>query len=203
MKLQLRDLHSPLAAPVSHSARHAGSAATICWWNCTMTKVKLGERRALPRAWPQYSVASMRAALESARQVIQAQSFTAPRNCGKRVQPWLADEPFALGALDEAAHDLWGQREGQPVWKLWGCRWNALPCSGCNTIGLETPRDRMIAKMKRFEGFADLQDPRSSAQRMTSRSCERCGTRRREALSASMRTPASVRRADLGFRHRS
>ena len=32
----------------------------------------------------------------------------------------LSDDPFALCALDQAAHDLWGKLRGQPVWKLWG-----------------------------------------------------------------------------------
>lgn len=103
------------------------------------------------RAWPQYSVASMRAALEAARLVIEDHDFSTPEALWQVIQPWLVDEPFALCALDEAAHDLWGQRERQPVWKLWGLSLDRLPLSDY-TIGLDT-MERMIAKMREFDGW--------------------------------------------------
>jgi L-alanine-DL-glutamate epimerase-like enolase superfamily enzyme len=53
--------------------------------------------------------------------------------------------------LDEAAHDLWGQRLGQPVWKLWGLCADSLPPSDY-TIGLDTP-ERMVAKLREFPGW--------------------------------------------------
>jgi len=35
--------------------------------------------------------------------------------------PWARRARFA-GALDLAAHDLWGKLRGEPVWRVWGLR---------------------------------------------------------------------------------
>ena len=41
----------------------------------------------------------------------------------------LKDNPFALCALDQAAHDLWGKLNNAPVWKLWGLSTEKIPAS--------------------------------------------------------------------------
>lgn len=66
-------------------------------------------------------------------------------------QPALADDPFALCALDQAAHDLWGKLRGQPVWKLWGLSTERVPASNY-TIGIDAI-DVMVAKMNEFPGW--------------------------------------------------
>jgi len=151
MKLHLRDLHLTLRHPfrTAHGTL-AVQHNLLVELHDDEGHVGRGEGPS-SRAWPQYSVASMRAALESARAVIEAHEFTVPEELWQAVQPWLADEPFALCALDEAAHDLWGQRHGEPVWKLWGLSLERLPVSDY-TIGLDTV-ERMIAKMNEFEGW--------------------------------------------------
>jgi L-alanine-DL-glutamate epimerase-like enolase superfamily enzyme len=65
--------------------------------------------------------------------------------------PLLPDDPFALCALDQAAHDLWGRRRGQPVWRLWGLQPVNLPPSDY-TIGI-APVDEMVAKLREFPEF--------------------------------------------------
>jgi L-alanine-DL-glutamate epimerase-like enolase superfamily enzyme len=60
----------------------------------------------------------------------------------------LGHNRFALCALDEAAHDLWGKRLGQPVYKLWGLSLDRVPLSNY-TIGIDTV-ERMVAKMREF-----------------------------------------------------
>jgi len=65
--------------------------------------------------------------------------------------PRLGDNRFALCALDQAAHDLWGKLQGQPVHRLWGLRLGELPRSNY-TIGIDTV-DKMVAKMKEFDGW--------------------------------------------------
>ena len=67
------------------------------------------------------------------------------------MRPHLEKNPFALCALDEAAHDLWGKRRSLPVWKLWGLSLDHVPVSNY-TIGLDTP-ERMLAKMQEFPGW--------------------------------------------------
>jgi len=63
----------------------------------------------------------------------------------------LKDDPFALCALDQAAHDLWGKLEGTPVWKLWRLSTEKVPDSdytiGIDEIGV------MVEKLKEFPGW--------------------------------------------------
>lgn len=58
---------------------------------------------------------------------------------------------FALCALDEAAHDLWGKLNGRPLWKIWGLDINRAPQSSY-TIGIDSI-EVMIKKMKQFDDF--------------------------------------------------
>jgi L-alanine-DL-glutamate epimerase-like enolase superfamily enzyme len=57
----------------------------------------------------------------------------------------IPDQPFALCALDQAAHDLWGKQQGAPVYKLWGLSTEQIPVSNF-TIGIDTI-ERMVAKL--------------------------------------------------------
>ena len=71
---------------------------------------------------PYYGVTPemMRHALEAARTMIESQPLDDPAALWQRLAPSLMHNRFALAALDEAAHDLWGKKLGQPVYKLWG-----------------------------------------------------------------------------------
>jgi L-alanine-DL-glutamate epimerase-like enolase superfamily enzyme len=74
-----------------------------------------------------------------------------PTDLWQQMQPHLPDDPFALCALDQAAHDLWGKLRGQPVWKLWGLSIDKTPLTNY-TIGIDTI-DVMVAKMNEFPGW--------------------------------------------------
>ena len=74
-----------------------------------------------------------------------------PTELWSQCQPTLQNDPFALCALDQAAHDLWGKLRGQPVWKLWGLSTDKIPASDY-TIGIDTI-DVMVAKMNEFPGW--------------------------------------------------
>jgi L-alanine-DL-glutamate epimerase-like enolase superfamily enzyme len=63
----------------------------------------------------------------------------------------LHEDPFALCALDQAAHDLWGRLYGQPTWKLWGLSTEKIPDSDY-TIGIDSI-DVMVSKMNEFPGW--------------------------------------------------
>jgi L-alanine-DL-glutamate epimerase-like enolase superfamily enzyme len=56
-----------------------------------------------------------------------------------------------LCALDQAAHDLWGKLNNQPVYKLWGLSTERIPDSDY-TIGIDKV-DVMVAKMNEFPGW--------------------------------------------------
>ena len=98
-----------------------------------------------------YSADSMRQALESVRGLVEDVEFCDPESLWERVAPALDGNRFALCALDEAAHDLWGKMRGKPVWELWGLDLGDLPVSNY-TIGID-PIEKMVAKMKEFDGW--------------------------------------------------
>jgi L-Ala-D/L-Glu epimerase len=102
---------------------------------------------------PYYGVtaATIRQALESARQQIEAETLDDPAALWERMLPALGKHRFALCALDQAAHDLWGKKLGQPVYKLWGLELQNLPLSDY-TIGIDTV-DTMVMKMREFDGW--------------------------------------------------
>jgi L-alanine-DL-glutamate epimerase-like enolase superfamily enzyme len=97
------------------------------------------------------SGATMAASLERIRPRIEAETVDEPAAFWARIAPHLAADPFALCALDQAAHDLWGRRLGQPVWKLWGLDLADLPPSDY-TIGI-APVEVMVAKLREFPDF--------------------------------------------------
>lgn len=70
---------------------------------------------------------------------------------GTPEHPRTAATMFALCALDQALHDLWGKRQGGTVWQLWGHDLATCPPSDY-TIGMAEP-DVMAAKLNEFPGF--------------------------------------------------
>jgi L-alanine-DL-glutamate epimerase-like enolase superfamily enzyme len=94
---------------------------------------------------------TMAASLERVRANIEAEQVEEPGAFWQRMAPLLSEDPFALCALDQAAHDLWGQRLGQPVWQLWGLQIFNLPPSDY-TIGI-APIDEMVRKLREFPDF--------------------------------------------------
>lgn len=150
MQLILRDIHLPM--------RHA---FTIAHGTTTVQHnllVELHENGvsgygegATSRAYPAFTAASMRAALEGVRPQIESESLDEPAQFWERMLPLLGHHRFALCALDKAAHDLWGKLRGAPVWKLWGLELRDLPLSDY-TIGIDTI-EKMVAKMKEFDGW--------------------------------------------------
>lgn len=85
-------------------------------------------------------------ALDAIREQIEAYELTDPEAFWANMQPHLADNPFALCALDQAAWDLWGKKQGQPLYKLWQLDPANSPITDY-TIGFDTP-ERMVAKMQ-------------------------------------------------------
>lgn len=94
------------------------------------------------------SIASMSEHLEALRPQIEACRWEEPAELWETVAAELRDDPFALCALDQAAHDLWGKLRGEPVWKLWGLKLDRLPRSNY-TIGIDTI-PKMEAKLREF-----------------------------------------------------
>ncbi len=89
--------------------------------------------------------------LDTLRPRLEAWQLDDPAALWQAVQPVLAEHPFALCALDLAAHDLWGKLRGQPVYRLWGLDPQQVPLSNY-TIGI-ADIDLMLAKMREFPGW--------------------------------------------------
>lgn len=60
-------------------------------------------------------------------------------------------DTFAASAIDMAAHDLHARRQGIPVWKDWGLKWNEIPDSSF-TIGIDTI-EIMVQKLQEMAGW--------------------------------------------------
>ncbi len=99
-------------------------------------------------AYPDFNARTMRAALEAARPHIEAEQMDNPVALWNRLLPVLGHNRFALCAMDQAAHDLWGKLRWQPVWKLWGLQLENLPVSNY-TIGI-ADLPTMVRKMQEF-----------------------------------------------------
>ena len=94
---------------------------------------------------------TMAASLERIRGVIEAETVDDPAAFHGRIAGHLAQDPFALCALDQAAHDLFGKRRGVPIWRHWGLSLDDLPPSDY-TIGIaDVPT--MVAKLREFPDF--------------------------------------------------
>ena len=150
MKLKLYDVHLPM--------RHAFtiSLGTTTVQHNLIVELQDGPHigfgeGASSHAWHQFTPESMRADLEAARSTIERTSLSTPEEFWSAIAPVLGHNPFALCALDEAVHDLWGRKHGLPVWKLWGLEMKNIPSSDY-TIGID-PIEKMVAKMKEFDGW--------------------------------------------------
>ncbi len=150
MKLILREVQLPLRHPftITHGTTTLQHNLLVSLTDGTHTGYGEG---ASSRAHAIATVPAMREALEAARPTIESAPWDRPEELWQIMAPLLSQNSFALCALDEAAHDIWGKRLGQPVWKLWGLNLENLPASNY-TIGIDTI-ERMIAKLQEFPGW--------------------------------------------------
>ncbi len=95
-----------------------------------------------------FTFENMAAALDKVRDALRSRDLDDPRQLWEDLHPALQDNPFAQCALDQAAHDLWGKKRGQPVYRLWGLSTDRLPPTNY-TIGIDEI-DVMVAKMQEF-----------------------------------------------------
>lgn len=150
MQLTLREIDLPLRHPftiaVGSISVQRNLLVTLGEGGCT----GFGEG-ASGSAFTAFTAAGMRADLEAARLAIEHERLDDPTALWDRLLPVIGHNRFAMCALDEAAHDLWGKQRGQPVWKLWGLTQRGGPLSNY-TIGIaDVPT--MVMKMREFDGW--------------------------------------------------
>ncbi len=88
----------------------------------------------------------MKAALEKVRVAVESYVWGTPENLWEMVYPALQETPFALCALDMAAHDLFAKKHGQKLYESWGLSPDHNPLTNY-TIGIDSV-EKMVAKMQ-------------------------------------------------------
>jgi L-Ala-D/L-Glu epimerase / N-acetyl-D-glutamate racemase len=91
------------------------------------------------------TIENMSASLESVRALVEVDRLDDPLELIAALSRRPPKQPFALAALDQAIHDLWGKLRGAPVHRMWGLSVDDVPRSDY-TIGLDTP-EKMVAKL--------------------------------------------------------
>jgi len=144
MKLIIRSFELPLRHKFTISYDSRDMQETL------VVELQQGEHKGYGEATsnPYYgfTIGSMTEALESIREQIEATDLTSPEAFWATMQPHLADNPFALCALDIAANDLFGKMKGQPLYQMWGLSAESMPLTDY-TIGIDTI-DNMVKKLK-------------------------------------------------------
>jgi L-Ala-D/L-Glu epimerase / N-acetyl-D-glutamate racemase len=100
------------------------------------------------------TIPNMTSAIESVRSVVEGGSIDGPLQLIDQISRKLPKEKyakFALNAIDQSIHDLWGKKAGAPVYRLWGLTTDKIPMSDY-TLGIDTI-DKMIAKMNEMPGW--------------------------------------------------
>ena len=84
--------------------------------------------------------------IDSVRPIIETANITDPEQLWNTLSPTLKNSTFALCAIDLAAHDLFAQIQGQPLFETWGLTAANMPRSSY-TIGIDSI-ENMICKLK-------------------------------------------------------
>ncbi len=97
------------------------------------------------------TIENMSASFESVRSLVEGALLDNPLELIAILARKLPGQEFALSALDQAIHDLWGKLRGKPVYELWGLKTDKIPMSDY-TLGIDTP-EKMVAKMEEMPGW--------------------------------------------------
>lgn len=92
------------------------------------------------------TIEGMQAALENVRSLVETYSWGTPEELWNLIFPPLRQNPFALCALDVAAHDLFAKMKVRKLYETWGLSPDRNPLTDY-TIGIDAV-DKMVAKMQ-------------------------------------------------------
>ena len=115
---------------------------------------KYGYGEATTNSFYGATIPNMTSAIESVRSVVEGGSLDGPLQLIDQISRKLTKEryaKFALNAIDQAIHDLWGKLRGAPVYRMWGLTLDKIPMSDY-TLGIDTP-EKMVAKMNEMPGW--------------------------------------------------
>jgi L-alanine-DL-glutamate epimerase-like enolase superfamily enzyme len=154
MKMSLQPLDLPLAHPFTISRGSITQQASLVVRLEHEGVCGLGE--VTENSFYGHTIASISQSLQSAAPLLDASQDPAaddwPQRFWAAAKQRLADDPFALSALDMAAHDLSARLRGLPLFQAWGLDWQHVPPSSY-TIGI-APLEQMVAKLREAPGWS-------------------------------------------------
>jgi L-alanine-DL-glutamate epimerase-like enolase superfamily enzyme len=115
---------------------------------------KFGYGEATTNSFYGATIPNMTSAIDSVRSILEQSTLDGPLQIIDQVARKLPKErfaKFALNAIDQAVHDLWGKLRGAPVYRMWGLTTDKIPQSDY-TLGIDTP-EKMVAKMEEMPGW--------------------------------------------------
>ncbi|CAE7827633.1 unnamed protein product, partial [Symbiodinium microadriaticum] len=98
-----------------------------------------------------HAVDSITKSLEAIQEELEAWEFTTPETLWDFAQKRLANDYFALSALDQAAHDLYGKRHRSTVFERKGFAWRDIPYSSVTVSIASIPE--MLKELASFSGW--------------------------------------------------
>jgi L-Ala-D/L-Glu epimerase len=107
-----------------------------------------GFGEAITHSYYNVSVESIFESIEKIRSKIENYSLDTPEQFWIFLSQDLHNQPFVQCAIDNAAHDLYGKKQGLPTYKIWNLDIKNIPISNY-TIGIDTI-DVMLQKMSDF-----------------------------------------------------
>lgn len=105
-----------------------------------------GYGEAAANSYYNVSVKKMMDDIENCREIIETSELQDPEILWAVLNEKLAENPFALCAVDIAAHDLYGRINKKPLYELWNLDVSHLPLTNY-TIGIDSI-ENMVLKMK-------------------------------------------------------
>jgi len=98
-----------------------------------------------------HSAESISESLKQLAEELQAWEFTTPEALWELAKDRLADDYFALSALDQAAHDLHGKRHRTPVFERKAMSWKNVPQSSI-TVSIASISE-MLEELQGYAGW--------------------------------------------------
>lgn len=143
MKLSLHTLNLKLAHPFTISR------GTMTEQNSIIVQLSgdgvSGWGEVTPNRFYHRSFDSLAETILSAQPLMKKYSETAPEQVWIEAMELLKD-PFAVSAIDIAAHDWYARRLGKTIWQRWGLSWDKVPPSSY-TIAIDTT-EKMLKKLQ-------------------------------------------------------
>ncbi len=145
LKTHIYRLHNSFVFRIAH-----GSRSSIDTFFVRLQADGLeGVGEATPVPYYGMTPQKMEELLEMHRERIETAVWTSPEDLWQQLDLFLHENRFAQCALDIAAHDLFAQKQGKPLYASWGLSLDTVPLSNY-TIGIDEI-DQMVQKMKEVD----------------------------------------------------